>query len=103
MWFGLQDSLSRSCRHAHQFREFDIFPGADKSNKTEQREHAERECGVTPCSPEGLRKIAGEKVYDAPSALSISAIDSTMSADYQVVEIIHEAWISRLCPRYRQI
>ena len=49
------------------------------------------------------REIAREEVADALTALGIRAINATVSADHQAIEVIDQTWVPRFRPRDRQV
>src|SRR5205807_1454897 len=86
-----------------EFRKIRIVPRSEKSNRGEQPE--DRECGrgIAPGAPKRPREIAREKVANALAAFRIRAINPSMSANHQAIQIINQSRVARLSTGDRQV
>src|SRR3989440_3617696 len=79
------------------------MPSAKKGDRTEQQKDPESDRRVTPGTPKRLRKIACEKVANAPATLGVGAINSSMRTDDQAVKVVDKTWVARFGACNREV
>ena len=99
----VDDHLAEEGTDAGKLRKFRIATRAKKRDRREYHEHRECGRGVAPGAPEGLRKVMRKEPDRSRKPVTIGPINSSMSPDYQAIEVIDKARVARFGARNRQI
>src|SRR5205807_1698767 len=84
------DSVAHSRADGCQLREIRIAPRSKKTERSKKKKDQGSSRGVTPGAAERLRKVARKEIPNAPPALGVGAINATMGANHQAIEIIDQ-------------
>jgi len=96
MRFGFDYGFAKRRIDADQFGELDVVTRRDKAKEAEDKKNEERNEGVAPGAAERLRQLVCEVVENLLAALRVGAIDATVGANDEAVEVVNQTRIARL-------
>src|SRR6185503_2973080 len=97
------DRVAHEGIYLRKLRNIRIVARAQETNQAEEEENGKCYGAVAPGTTKGLRKIMRKEFANPAAALRFGAIDTTMRANHQTVEVTDQSRVARLRQRNRQI